>query len=79
MSNIKVRFENTGIEMRKVIKYQERVEKIDKEIRNNKVSHDSYNAKMYKIELSQSNIEEKIFQIENSKKLEIIHQSHQNF
>ncbi len=35
MSNIKVRFENTGIEMRKVIKYQERVEKIDKEIRNN--------------------------------------------
>lgn len=35
MSNIKVRFENTGIEMRKVIEYQERVEKIDKEIREN--------------------------------------------
>lgn len=35
MSNIKVKFENTGIEMRKVIEYQERVEKIDKEIRNN--------------------------------------------
>lgn len=35
MSNIKVRFENTGIEMRRVIEYQEKVEKIDKEIRNN--------------------------------------------
>ena len=35
MSNIKVRFENTGIEMRRVIEYQERVEKIDKEIREN--------------------------------------------
>lgn len=35
MSNIKVRFENTGIEMRKVIEYQEKVEKIDKEIREN--------------------------------------------
>lgn len=35
MSNIKVRFENTGIEMRRVIEYQEKVEKIDKEIRDN--------------------------------------------
>ncbi len=35
MSNIKVKFENTGIEMRKVIEYQEKVEKIDQEIRNN--------------------------------------------
>lgn len=35
MSNIKVKFENTGIEMRKVIEYQEKVEKIDQEIRDN--------------------------------------------
>lgn len=35
MSNIKVRFENSGIEMRKVVAYQEKVEEIDKEIRNN--------------------------------------------
>ena len=35
MSNIKVRFENSGIEMRKVVEYQEKVEEIDKEIRKN--------------------------------------------
>ncbi len=35
MSNIKVRFENTGIEMRKIVEYQEKVENIDKEIRKN--------------------------------------------
>ena len=35
MSNIKVRFENAGIEMRKIIEYQEKVENIDKEIRKN--------------------------------------------
>ena len=35
MSNIKVRFENTGIEMKKVMKYQEKVEAIDKELRKN--------------------------------------------
>ena len=28
MSNIKVRFENTGIEMRRVIEYQEKVENV---------------------------------------------------
>ena len=33
MSNIKVRFENTGIEMNEIMKYQEKVESIDKEIR----------------------------------------------
>ena len=33
MSNIKVRFEDTGIEMKKVMEYQEKVEFIDKEIR----------------------------------------------
>lgn len=35
MSNIKVKFENTGIEMRKIMNYQKKVEDIDKEIRGN--------------------------------------------
>ena len=33
MSNIKVKFENSGIEMYEVMKYQDKVENIDKEIR----------------------------------------------
>lgn len=42
MSNIKVRFENTGIEMRKVVEYQEKVEKIDKEIRENSLKPEEF-------------------------------------
>ena len=34
MANIKVRLENTGIEMRKIMKYKEKVEKIDNEMRS---------------------------------------------
>ena len=33
MANIKVRLENTGIEMRKIMEYREKIEKIDREIR----------------------------------------------
>lgn len=42
MSNIKVRFENSGIEMRKVVEYQEKVEKIDKEIRENSLKPEEF-------------------------------------
>jgi len=44
-------------------------QKMDKEMENNKVAHDGYNAKMYKIELSQSNLESKIYDLENPKKI----------
>ena len=44
-------------------------QKVDKEIKNNKVAHDGYNAKMYKIELSQSNLESKVYDLESSKKI----------
>ena len=37
-----------------------------KELKSNKVDHDSYNAKMYKLELGQSNLEAKVYDLENN-------------
>lgn len=42
---------------------------LNKEIKSNKIAHDSYNSKMYKIELSQSNLESKVYDLENQEKV----------
>lgn len=42
MSNIKVKLDNTGIEMRKIMTYQKKVEEIDKEIREKALDKDEF-------------------------------------
>lgn len=67
-------------EFRTVVDYickrdDKKIEKVErqlkKEIKTNKVAHDSYNAKIYSIELSQSNLEAKMFDAEESNKLDV--------
>ena len=41
-----------------------RIDKVEKEM---KLAHDGYNARMYKIELSQSNLESKVYELEREK------------
>ena len=41
--------------------------KMQEFFKTNRIEHDAYNAKMYKIELGQSNLEEKIYHIEKEK------------
>ena len=57
-------------ELRGIIKYFEAKERLqikkneefEKELKNNKIAHDAYDARLYKIELSQSNLESKVLQ-----------------
>ena len=41
-----------------------RIDKVEKDM---KLAHDGYNARMYKIELSQSNLESKVYELEKEK------------
>lgn len=51
--------------VRKEISQQgKRIDKVEKEM---KLAHDGYNARMYKIELSQSNLESKVYELERKK------------
>ena len=43
-------------------------ENVDKEKKQNKALHNEYNSRMYKIELSQANIEEKVYDLEHEEK-----------
>lgn len=50
-------------------RYDNKIEdKVKKENKQNKALHNEYNSRMYKIELSQANIEEKIYDLEHEKK-----------
>ena len=64
-------------EFRNIVKYfedkQRKQEKINEQFYNefekNRISHDSYNSKIYKIELTQSTLERKILDLEDDKKM----------
>ncbi len=64
-------------EFRNIVKYfedkQRKQEKINEQFYNefekNRISHDSYNSKIYKIELTQSTLERKILDLEEDKKI----------
>ena len=61
-------------ELREIIAYFEKKERkqlkknrqIEEEIENNKVSHKAYDARLYKIELSQSNLESRVLELNNN-------------
>lgn len=53
-------------------RYDNKIDKIEdkvkKENKQNKALHNEYNSRMYKIELSQANIEEKVYDLEHEEK-----------
>ena len=49
--------------------HEKRITEIEKEQAKNKIEHDGYNANIYKIHLTQSNLEEKVFDLEKNKKI----------
>lgn len=66
-------------EFRNIVKYfedkQKKQEKINQqfyeEFEKNRVSHDGYNSKIYKIELTQSTLERKVLDLEENKKIPV--------
>lgn len=59
-------------EIKMIVNQQEKsIYTIEKEQESNKIAHDGYNANIYKIQLAQSNLEEKVFDLEKTKKVAV--------
>ena len=71
---IEISTKEVAEELRGIVAYFEKKERkqlkknkqFEEEMENNKVSHKAYDARLYKIELSQSNLETRVLELNNS-------------